>query len=74
MPSMTKGPVASSPPGPKMVSPTSDSVPHRPTGVVDLAAERRRRLVRDLRLGPTVPEPCSGECTCWGAAFGGWGA
>ncbi len=42
--------------------------------VVDLATERRRRLARDLRLGPTVPVPCSGKCTRWGAPLGGWPA
>jgi hypothetical protein len=39
--------------------------------VIDLTAERRRRLARDLGLEPTVPAPCSGECRCYGAALGG---
>lgn len=38
----------------------------RGPGVVDLQVERRRRLVRDLDLGPTVASPCSGTCRCWG--------
>lgn len=51
MPSMTKDPVASTPPGPQMVTPTSHSLPHRPDVVVDLAVERRRRR-RGPRPGP----------------------
>jgi hypothetical protein len=65
-------PVAGS--GPEMVTPTSRSVPHRGGSVVDLAAERRRRLLRDLHLGPTVPAPCSGKCRCYHAPLGEWGA
>jgi hypothetical protein len=43
--------------------------------VVDLDLERRRRLLRALRLDPTVPVPCSGVCRCWaGVPLGGWGA
>ncbi len=39
--------------------------------VVDLAAERRRRLLRDLRLGPTVVVPCGpGPCRCYGSQLG----
>jgi hypothetical protein len=49
------------------------SIPLRGDGrrVVDLATERRRRLLRDLRLGPTVPVPCKGVCRCWHTPLGG---
>jgi hypothetical protein len=42
-------------------SPLVTSEPGR--RVVDLAAERRRRLLRDLGLEPAPV--CSGCCTCW---------
>src|SRR5919201_793880 len=55
----------------RTVTPTGRSVPHRPGGVVSLAAERRRRLARDLGIGPTAPVPCGpGPCTCYGAELG----
>ncbi len=71
MASTTKDPVASPPPGPQMVPLTTGSVsPDRPR-VVDLAAERRRRLLRDLHLGPTVVVPCGpGPCRCYGSQLG----
>jgi hypothetical protein len=42
-----------------------------PRGVVSLGGYRDRRLLRDLRLVPTVPVPCAGVCRCWGAPLGG---
>ena len=50
MPSTTKDPVASPPPGPQMVPLTTGSVAPDRSRVVDLAAERRRR--RPGRRGP----------------------
>jgi hypothetical protein len=53
-------------------STTNRSVPHR--GVIDLAAERRRRRQPQIQirhLEPTVPVPCTGVCTCWQAPLGG---
>jgi hypothetical protein len=47
MPSMTKDPVATTPPGPKTASMTVSSLtPDRHGLVIDLAAERRRRRQR----------------------------
>jgi hypothetical protein len=49
------------------ISPSHDRV-----NVVDLVAERRRRLARDLGLAPTVPVPCGpGPCRCYGGVLGG---
>ena len=55
----------------RTVTPTGRSVPHRPGEVVSLVAEGRRRLLRDLDIGPTVPAPCGpGPCTCYGVELG----
>lgn len=58
-------------PGPQTItnasSPADTSIVPRDSGLVDLEAERGRRLLVDLGLEPTVPVPCGPEpCGCYG--------
>jgi hypothetical protein len=63
------------PPQPPQPPPTHDAAAEQVAGVIvprdadlaDLQAERGRRLLVDLDLGPTVPGPCGpGACACYG--------
>ncbi|HEY8112484.1 MAG TPA: hypothetical protein VII16_06405 [Actinomycetes bacterium] len=65
-----------------MIVPAAPDEHHHQPGAVCLACrrtrriagvsldERRRRLLRDLDLTPTVPTPCTGCCRCYGAPMG----